>query len=1152
MTTMRRISCFIIFFFSFSFLGQAQEGKNEHASLIDQLESEVAKGNLIALRDLGTFLDKKNTAKKAQSILKNYTFFLQEELNWEQKISRQDFLTFFYNHKNQIRFFHPAEVFYITAMDVEKVDYKIESLPKDIQNQNTIVLRKNINAFEKAITSRKGKIAEQKLDNIIALNTKESKHYLLQVLQEELLQKSTLDGKINLIIKLSKALQNYATREALEEILINVQNGFLPFKEGKNILAHLTNHSLTEVDDAEEGVAYFAHLLDSLETMENIRYMGYEKIFDFNRFIFPHDVDYFGRIVSLANDYPWMKRNAIQDLMNTEHERAYLYLASDFFKNHLSLGLPGHHPILSIEDYKEFFLSSNQLIIKVLDKNNTYQDIFEKITAKGKNNDDNILNQNFLLYWLIHHADFEWNQNYELYLNKFETLEKTENLEKHFRRLVSTNDNAAMESFKQLTVGAPAEVMNLSNKYRQLLRTYNKTLPNIRHLYLEQLAALTDFCRNNNISYEPSTRLRQKLEQLRTDLSPSERFDLENRIINSLEIQEVTAIEYYACLYESNNEFTFSIGRILDYFYSQHWNLVVQNDSQLRLYLKKAALYKRIGTIGSCNVYLNKLEGKTDGLDKRLNDLLEVEPDDDIIFLIELLSPKEVVEQNSDLQEFIDNPIDFSKNDIRVLPLASIDDFQAIINRMKEETEVKVLKKYLEYLRANPTIKAVPIYFQLIDSETFITKKYNLPVTLGDVMVPVIEGAYNHHYKPEENNKPFATKKWKTLWETDGKNYEKWVDLFFEQKLKQLEFSEKLKINIINDVFAAKDFKPKYKADCLNALKKVAPLRNIKKLKTLNKLSVKEDLKYFEDFYFSYKDLDDIPKLFEVEEPTMMFDYLLKRTTDFDETELGTFWNNIFRQAWFLEFLNSNQDRIVELKNIKSILQTYLEVSDVISEYEEQITNLNISQIESIGKNLSTKLEESINSDKDEPTKALVQQSILARAKYDDIGKILTTINQLSGSQNFNPSLFLQKDFGLPIYNLENEKYRKKIIANHAKMNEFDFYKYYLKAFGVDFLTKKGELDFEKIHDLLQYEIVTPFVGGGGSHRDQFTYGLIKLLELHFNTRLGFHEKLNENQTFYSFTSSKRSKAWREYLTDNQLVKPKNSYPPSFNDVVNK
>ena len=106
-----------------------------------------------------------------------------------------------------------------------------------------------------------------------------------------------------------------------------------------------------------------------------------------------------------------------------------------------------------------------------------------------------------------------------------------------------------------------------------------------------------------------------------------------------------------------------------------------------------------------------------------------------------------------------------------------------IIDQMKVETNVKVLKKYLEYLRANPVIRAVPIYFQIIDSQTFITKKYNLPVNLCDVIIPVIEGAYNHQYKSDNNKKPFATEKWRNLWKTDGKNYEKWVDLLFEQNI---------------------------------------------------------------------------------------------------------------------------------------------------------------------------------------------------------------------------------------------------------------------------------------------------------------------------------------------------------------------------------
>ena len=58
----------------------AQEGNEKLMPLLKQLESEIAKGNLLALRDLGTLLDKKSTSKEAQNILKTYTFFLENEL----------------------------------------------------------------------------------------------------------------------------------------------------------------------------------------------------------------------------------------------------------------------------------------------------------------------------------------------------------------------------------------------------------------------------------------------------------------------------------------------------------------------------------------------------------------------------------------------------------------------------------------------------------------------------------------------------------------------------------------------------------------------------------------------------------------------------------------------------------------------------------------------------------------------------------------------------------------------------------------------------------------------------------------------------------------------------------------------------------------
>jgi len=71
---------------------------------------------------------------------------------------------------------------------------------------------------------------------------------------------------------------------------------------------------------------------------------------------------------------------------------------------------------------------------------------------------------------------------------------------------------------------------------------------------------------------------------------------------------------------------------------------------------------------------------------------------------------------------------------------------------------------------------------------------------------------------------------------------------------------------------------------------------------------------------------------------------------------------------------------------------------------------------------------------------------------------------------------------------------------------------------------------------LLSYDLVVPFLGEGGKYRDYYTYGLVKLLELHFKTTLDFHPKLNENQTFYTFNSYKRVMAWRSFLLDKGMA----------------
>ena len=219
--------------------------------------------------------------------------------------------------------------------------------------------------------------------------------------------------------------------------------------------------------------------------------------------------------------------------------------------------------------------------------------------------------------------------------------------------------------------------------------------------------------------------------------------------------------------------------------------------------------------------------------------------------------------------------------------------------------------------------------------------------------------------------------------------------------------------------------------------------------------------------------------------------------------------------------------------------------SELISEFEEQSTLLHVAELQNVGRSLDEKLEASIALDMSEDAKATIQEAIISRVSFDEISTVMKYIEKLSSKPGYSASTYLYKDFGIPIFNLDKTA-QIQLVENHKNMNGFQFYKHYLKKFGVDFLKDNDELDFKKIYNILKYEIVTPFTGGG-SQRDYFTYGIIKLLEFDFNTRLSFHEKLNENQTFYTHSANKRASKWMQLLEERRLVQPDPSVPASFN-----
>lgn len=1108
---------------------QAQQGKTiAYDSLMVLLQEEAQLGNKRALRDLGSLLDKDQISDQVKAFLKEVCIFTDKELNFSQTVDRSKFHQFYYDNEENIQYSTLLNAYFLTAPEDRIIKYELKEANKAKAADNASLLRNFITKYQSAVASHKNGDLIQVINKIAELKTDESYEFLIEIINQKSLNDKPKEVAQNIYKTLCLHLEKYSKLKAVKSVLSVLKQEYIPSSLASKILANMTNMKIDDAEPSAKIIKFYNELIKTHGSLASIRTHGYEEHFNFRQSFFEHPVDYFGKILSGSDDKPWIEYNALLDLKEVEHPRALYYIACLLYKNRQRESSHASNFI-------------NQLIrLEIGVPNKTNKITFDPST-------DYNTRLNYVIYWATHYKDYEWDANRKLFINKEEAVVQTENFEKLFRRLNSRNDSVAIQSFLKLTEGDPIEIINLAGKYRQLLRNYNRSLPSFKYQYLEQLVQLTDFCRKNNVSYKARSKIESILKDLKNTTTDKERYFIENKLINNVKAGDITAIEYWGCLNEGNSALAFSAGRIIDWYYSLHWEEIVNDDKQLRLYLKKSYLFENIGTIGSCNAYLNKFDISDKKLQERLNLLLKLESDEGIIKQIVRLTTAPEEESNLNIDAFITAPENFTKREIKLLPLPDQNQYAKIVSIIQKTDDKNSIKNLFYYLRLNPTETIIPHLFELIDDTRVIGRSRNMDIQVADYTIPILENLYSYSFPNDNKDKPFATEKWRALWEKDGKNYKNWFTTFFEESLQILTQKDTLTIEEINQIVESPYFTEQYKELCLSALKKVQPIKDIRKLNTDPKLIPKEDLKYFEDFDFSYKQLDDIPKLFDIKDPLLMLAYLERKSADFSISDKGSFYNSLFRSAWFASYVHQAKTSNDKIKKIKSILETYLNESDFISEFEEEQTNLNIAQIDNIARPLEEKLQASIQLDTDEGSKIKIQEAIIASIGYEEIGTVINYLDGLSVSPGEKPYDFLQKDFGLPIFDLEKQKQVEELINKHKKMSEYDFHLHYLKQFGVDFLANDGSLSFQKIYNILQFDIVTPFAGGGGGKRDQYTYGIIKLLELKFNTTLGFHKKLNEGQTFYSFSSSKRALMWRKYLEDNNLVDLSNKVPPSFN-----
>ncbi|MES2061734.1 MAG: hypothetical protein V4456_07425 [Bacteroidota bacterium] len=544
---------------------------------------------------------------------------------------------------------------------------------------------------------------------------------------------------------------------------------------------------------------------------------------------------------------PWVKANYVNIHVDLHQSNALFEIAAAMFRNRNRF---------NYYDYK----------------NNEYPDLLQHLTGEdvGVENELHKITHhiaddysadsrlNLLVYYAKYAYLYEWNEAKKVFVNPTTPAIKPGKEKEYFEKLGSEVDSVAVSAFITLTNSNPVKVALLTDEYNKADIKSNRVLPIFPYRFLKQLSALTLYCRDNHINYVGSKILRQNITRLKSSLSFRDRRLLEDKMINTLTLDEIVAFEYWSLIDEESWELTFSAGRILDIFYSKNWWGIISSPKQMDAYLKRAMLYNNLGIIGLCNNYLNKFINA----DNRTLNLLKnhTSADKDVLF-------------------------------------------------QKEKAINMVSAK-------KPVLSS---------------KKYN-----------------------------------------DG-NY---------------------------DV----------------------------------------ELKNFESAFLAAEKLDSAAR------------------------------------------------------------------KDSISR-------------------------------------------ILSKINYEQIGSALKLIGNYKWSKFDNIYSFMNRDFGFLTVDFNTPEVRSSFLAYYSRHSEYQTYAYYLKKAGINYKNAANNLDYDKIYNILKYNRVVAFSGGGGAARDNEVYEIIKILELTFKTRLGFPKKLCNSNNMYGCDTKERAIEWMAYLNKHRLLKLVHNDPVSFSYI---
>ncbi|MBL7746022.1 MAG: hypothetical protein JNM19_01230, partial [Chitinophagaceae bacterium] len=308
--------------------------------------------------------------------------------------------------------------------------------------------------------------------------------------------------------------------------------------------------------------------------------------------------------------------NQLDGFLVQKNPQAMLWVAAEWYQRRSRFNVY----YFDDEDFRNLLRRLTHLDIGVLNDKGEFTFLYDDdYYAEAK--------LNLLVYWSNHYQDYRWNDQLGYFENTKEKGVPKSREEMLFPALLSDDDTAALLAFRELAQLDPVIIKEVVKDYDRTSFDRNYALPTFPFDFLPPLATLTQYCRNNGFSYALPAWLEDSLALVTDFPHFAVKYRVENNILDRLSVADITALEFYGLTGNDYDRATFSLGRILDKFYSLHLEEISSDPKQLSLFLLKAKLFNELSIIGNCNKYMKKFERCKPIIIERLKQLQQTTAD---------------------------------------------------------------------------------------------------------------------------------------------------------------------------------------------------------------------------------------------------------------------------------------------------------------------------------------------------------------------------------------------------------------------------------------------------------------------------------------------------------------------------------------------